>query len=231
MTRQAETSQSDDTLGFPTDNQVVEFRRILLEWYAVHGRSFTWRDASATTYAKVVAEILLQRTRADTVQAFLPIFLTEFPAWEAVAHASVERIQEVLRPVGLWRRRSLSLLGLGREMSARGGWFNGDRAEIEALPGVGQYVASAIMLVVCGRPEPLLDANMARVLERNFGPRKYADIRHDPYLQRLARRVVDCPDPLAMNWAILDLAALVCVSRVPRCSFCPLSVLCLSSNA
>jgi len=64
---------------------------------------------------------------------------------------------------------------------------------------------------------------MARVLERYFGPRKLADIRYDPYLQKLAHRVVDCEAPAAVNWAILDLAALVCKARGPRCSQCPLS--------
>ena len=87
---------------------------------------------------------------------------------------------------------------------------------------MGQYVARAILLFCHGQPEPLLDTNMARVLERYFGPRQLADIRHDPYLQELSRRVVAAGDPVVINWAILDLGAMVCKPRTPECNACPL---------
>ena len=110
---------------------------------------------------------------------------------------------------------------LAEAVNQRGGHLPSERGEIEALPGVGQYVANAIELIRWGRPRPLLDANMARVLERYFGPRKLADIRYDPYLQQLAHDVVDCDVSLTLNWAILDLASLVCRSQ-PACFRCPL---------
>ena len=91
------------------------------------------------------------------------------------------------------------------------------------MPAVGQYVASAVLLFCHERPEPLIDSNMARVLERYFGSRKLADIRYDPYLQRLARDVVGSDHPTLINWAILDFAALVCTPRNPRCQKCPLN--------
>ena len=67
---------------------------------------------------------------------------------------------------------------------------------------------------------------MARVLERFFGPRKLADIRYDPYLQTLARRVVNTENSLQVNWAILDLGALVCKNGAPLCLQCPLRAKC-----
>ncbi len=72
---------------------------------------------------------------------------------------------------------------------------------------------------------------MARILERYFGPRQMADIRYDPYLQDLARQVVGkAKDPRLVNWAILDLGALVCTARNPRCNACPLKKGCRSAN-
>jgi hypothetical protein len=59
----------------------------------------------------------------------------------------------------------------------------------------GQYIANAVLLLCHGEPQPLLDVNMARVLERVFGPKKLADIRYDPYLQQLAMRIVQCKKP------------------------------------
>lgn len=115
---------------------------------------------------------------------------------------------------------------LAREMATGRGRFPRHREEIERLPGVGQYVANAILLFCYDQPEPLLDTNMARVLERVYEPRRLVDIRYDPYLQALARRIVHCKRSRDINWAILDLAALVCVIRTPRCELCPLSTLC-----
>jgi A/G-specific adenine glycosylase len=112
-------------------------------------------------------------------------------------------------------------------MAERGGRFPKEIMEIEALPGVGQYIANAILLFAGGRPEPLLDVNMTRVLERVFGPRALADIRYDPYLQSLARSIVEGDDPAAVNWAILDHASLVCKLRHPLCTACPLNRQCL----
>jgi len=75
----------------------------------------------------------------------------------------------------------------------------------------------------------LLDVNMARVLERYFGPRKLvdmADIRYDPYLQTLSWQVVKTR-PVGLNWAILDLGAMICTANNLKCSSCPMASTCL----
>lgn len=94
------------------------------------------------------------------------------------------------------------------------------------MPGISQYMASAVLLLCHGMPEPLLDVNMARVLERVFGERKLADIRYDSFLQELARSAVAGDDPVPVNWAILDLAATICLQAVPHCYECPLAEMC-----
>jgi A/G-specific adenine glycosylase len=111
-------------------------------------------------------------------------------------------------------------------MAKRRGRFPRRREEIEQLSGVGQYICNAILMFDQGISEPLLDSNLARVLERLFGPRKLRDIRYDPYLQKLAWRVVQHQTPARLNWAFLDLAAAVCIVREPRCPICPLQKAC-----
>jgi A/G-specific adenine glycosylase len=108
-------------------------------------------------------------------------------------------------------------------MVKRDGVFPQDRAELEALPGVGQYVANAIEMICFQTPRPLVDTNMARLLERYFAPRDLADIRHDPYLQKLALHLVEVPNAMEINWAVMDFAALVCVVRSPKCDVCPMA--------
>lgn len=207
----------------PEHEQISFFREELLAWFYGHGRHFPWRNKSATNYQKVIAEILLQRTQARTVASFFPAFVKRYPSWNRLAQATEAELQEFLKPIGLWRRRAASLYSLALEMGNRRGRFPKTRKDVQALPGVGQYIANAILMFCHGEPQPLLDTSMARVLERYFGPGRLVDIRYDPYLQALAKEVVTCEEPEDANWAILDHAALVCQLKLPLCHSCPVA--------
>jgi A/G-specific adenine glycosylase len=207
-------------------NNIATFRRAIRCWYEVNRRDFAWRRESATLYERVVSELLLQRTRAATVRAIFPAFCSRFPNWEALAASTPAEIGKMLVPLGLWRRRSVSLHALAIRLVEARGTLPRSRQDIEGLPGVGQYVANAILMFSQGRRLPLIDVNMARVLERYFGTRGLADIRYDPYLQDLAGRLVNVPRPEEMNWAILDFASAMCVSSQPECFHCPLDRSC-----
>jgi len=207
----------------PRAERVVRFRMAVMHWYEGNGRVFPWRHASATVYTKVVAEVLLQRTRADAVARVFKQFIVSFSNWCMLAESSEDELQQFLKPLGLWRRRATALHRFATEMCRRHGRFPKVRTEVEGIPAVGQYVANAIFLFAHGQREPLIDVNMARVLERYFEPRVKADIRFDEYLQLTARKVVNCDAAATVNWAILDLAALLCHSRNPRCIQCPLA--------
>lgn len=206
---------------------LLEFRRRLLAWYANNGREFPWRRKSASKYKLVISELLLQRTRAETVANFFGVFISEYPSWKKLAEAKESEIGKVIQPIGLWKRRAPTLKQLAIVMARRNGRLPRTRAEIEALPGIGQYIANAILLLCHGEAQPLLDTSMARVLERVFGPRKLADIRYDPYLQELSFKAVQCKESKEINWAILDLAASKCLPKKPHCNACPLESMCL----
>lgn len=209
----------------PSKRSLHWFRSRLLEWFDEYGRQFPWREADALLYVQVVSEILLQRTQAETVAKFFPGFIAKFPTWKELSEAENADIEAFLKPIGLWRRRTSSLKKLATIMATRKGVFPESRSELETLPNVGQYIANAIEMFSSRKAGPLLDVNMARVLERFFSPRVLADIRHDPYLQILAGAVVQHNSPEKINWAILDLAALICRIR-PRCEICPLKQKC-----
>ena len=213
-----------------SSRQIVYLRSNLLKWYEIHGRRFPWRRASTSNYQFVISEIMLQRTRAETVAGFFPKFIKEFPSWKQLDYSNIVDLQRYLQPLGLWRRRASSIQDLARTMAKKNGRLPKVRKDIEALPGIGQYIANAILLLCHGKPQPLLDANMARVLERVFGPRKLADIRYDPYLQKLSLRVVESKHAKEINWAILDLAATICRANNPRCHECPIRSVCLTAK-
>ncbi len=207
-------------------SKISDFQICIIGWYGKYGRHFPWRKKSTSNYRKIIVEVLLQRTRAETVAAFFPAFVQAFPSWTSLASASETDLQQFLKPIGLWRRRAISLIAFSQAMAIRRGRFPRTRDEIESLPSVGQYIANAILLFCHGEPQPLLDSGMARVLERVFGERIMADIRFDSYLQKLAHEVVSMPNPRVINWAILDLASLICRPKNPKCPVCPVNKIC-----
>lgn len=193
----------------------------LLDWYNENGRGLPWRSPRATTYEKICVEVLLQRTRAETVASFYQAFFDRYPKWDDLAAAPIEELEGILKPIGLWRRRALSVNALASYAAAHNGRFPSELGELSKVPAVGQYVANAILLFQHGVPSPLVDVNMVRVLERYLRPRQLADIRHDPWLQEAAHHLVKCEDPVRVNWATLDFAALVCRAKNPLCQECP----------
>jgi A/G-specific adenine glycosylase len=206
----------------------VLFQEKILEWFESSGRHYLiWRKSGLSSYQVVIAEVLLQRTKAETIQKFYPSFLETFPNWEKIANSDIKVIEGTLKPVGLYRQRAKRLKDLAIEMVRRDGIFPETRDELENIPFLGQYIVNAIELQVFNKPSPLIDVNMARVLERYFGERKMADIRYDSYLQELAKKVVQHSKSKEISWAILDFAALVCQARKPKCEICLLSKTCM----
>lgn len=222
--RSARSPANDPVLDSRTRRRLRRAGRQLVEWFAESRRDFVWRRDDADIYTKVLAEVLLQRTTARAASDFMGTFIDRYPSWAHLAEADVADLEDALQPLGLQRRRARALRALAETMVAEGG-FPSSRAELETWPAVGQYVASAVLLFEHGMAEPLLDTNMARVLERFERPRSMADIRADPFLQE-ASRVLVAVHPVATNWAVLDLGALVCRPRRPLCNRCPLQWSC-----
>jgi A/G-specific adenine glycosylase len=190
---------------------------LLESWYGTSGRRFAWRFWR-DEYRVLITEVLLQRTRADAVEAGALRFFARYPGWPELAMAKPADIAAQLQPLGLSARRARSLHALAR-------YFAGsprDRA-YEDLPGVGQYIARATRVSMDGSAEAMVDSNFVRVLHRVFGGDWMADYRHDRRLQALALQVViSSSDPRVVNWAVVDLGALICKPRRPDCAHCPL---------
>ena len=198
------------------------FQSNILNWFENNGRIFPWRKKSLTSYQKVIAEVLLQRTKAETIAKFYNSFLRTYPSWKSLNKTRIKTLEKVLTPIGLYKQRSQLLKKLAKEMIKLNSKLPKSREEIEKLPFAGQYITNAILQYVYHTPAPLLDVNMARVLERFFGPRELTDIRYDPYLQDLAWNVVDNKEAKKINWGILDFAAKVCMVKNPNCLKCNL---------
>lgn len=207
------------------------FSRAVVAWGQGARRTFPWRRADRSPFELTVAEILLQQTRAEKVAAVIPSVLERYPDWRSLANATSTEVETSLRPLGLQRRRAARLRELARQLVDRGGTLPGTVSELEQLSGVGQYTARAIRVQLAGERVAPIDANVARVLERVFGPRTLADLRYDPYLQQLALNTTPKHDPGAYFVSLLDFGGVVCTARNPSCDVCPIVTRCRSVSA
>jgi A/G-specific adenine glycosylase len=200
--------------------------RRLLAWYRRHRRDLPWRR-TRDPYAIWLSETMLQQTRVATVIPYYHAFLGEFPDIRRLAEAPLERVLGRWSGLGYYTR-ARHLHAAARAVVARhGGRVPDDETALGALPGIGRYTRGAILSIAFDRPAPVLDGNVARVLVRCFAipgdARRPAVARR---LWELAAGLVPPRAPGEFNQALMELGALVCLPRGPRCSGCPLRARC-----
>lgn len=176
-----------------------------------------------------MAEILLQRSRGTTVAGVYEELFRRWPDQRALAAARVSSIRSVIRPLGLVRRAE-TLRDLAKAIVEAGGVPRTAEGLLE-LPGVGLYAAHATLAVAFGRHVPTVDGVTARVYRRYFDLPAERPASNDESLWRLVEEVTPGRGARDWNWAVLDLASIVCLPRVPRCSDCPLRTHCRWSRS
>src|SRR6266850_6158894 len=193
------------------------FTRKLLRWYGQHARDLPWRR-TRDPYQVIVSEFMLQQTQVSRVSEYYPRFLERFPTVYDLARAKPKAVREAWDGLGYYARAS-NLHALAKEVSAVGGQLSDDPEELVKLPGVGRYTAGAVACFAYEKPVPAVDTNVKRVLERVFKTKG---------VWRLAAAIVPKNGKRAwkFNQAIMELGALVCVARKPKCPQCPVRPVC-----
>ena len=198
------------------------FRRRLLTWYRRHGRHLPWRQTD-DPYHILVSEIMLQQTQVDRVLPKYAEWLRRYPSLDALAAAPDHEVAEAWRPLG-YNVRPRRLQSIARESVAKyGGRLPSDEATLRSFKGIGQYTAGAIRSFAFRERAAILDTNVARVLFRVFvaagDPKAHVMKRH---LWTVSDALVPSRDVFDFNQALMDLGAMVCVARSPKCLVCPM---------
>ncbi len=217
--------------------RVRAFGARLRAWYRRHARDLPWRN-SRDPYEILVSESMLQQTQVSRVLEFYPRFLKRFPTLHELAGAPPGRVMESWEGLGYYAR-ARNLHKLARHVTRGGAAGNGDAlpshpSELRKLPGVGAYTAGAVASFAFERRAAAVDTNVARVLSRVFAPRLNPKRPRDlKRLWSIAEAVLPRTGKAAWthNQALMELGALVCTARVKRCTACPVSALCASSEA
>ena len=204
----------------------MTFTRKLLAWYKRNARVLPWRE-TRNPYAILVSEFMLQQTQVSRVLDYYPRFLKRFPTLEKLADARPKAVMEAWDGLGYYAR-ARSLHALARELSATGYRVPDDPEELRTLPGVGPYTAGAVACFAYEKPVPTVDVNVARVLGRVFLGRETRHGKRETW--ELAEKLVPKSGARAwrFNQALMELGALVCTARRPKCPECPVRNDCLA---
>jgi A/G-specific adenine glycosylase len=208
-----------------TTHKLQWFRQQLTSWAAENLREFPWRNTS-DSYAILVAEVLLQKTGAETVAPIYTSFLVRYPTLEKLAEASVEDVAAIIKPLGLAFRAVRLCTTAQILMEKHKGIIPSSEEELLSLPGIGKYSARSILAHSFNMPAAVLDANVARILERFFGLQGERVKSRCKILWVAADEILPENEASRWNLTLLDFGAMVCTASKPHCAECPLQKRC-----
>ena len=200
----------------------------LLAWYDDHARDLPWREPSASPWAVLVSEFMLQQTPVARV---VPVYERWLTDWPTPADLAAEPTGAAVRAWGRlgYPRRALRLHAAATAIVAEhGGEVPSDYDDLIALPGVGDYTAAAVASFAFRRRHVVLDTNVRRVLARTVRGVEFPPTAVTRGERDLAATLLPGDGATAAAWAVamMELGATVCVAAAPRCAACPVADLC-----
>src|SRR5881398_596471 len=210
------------------------FTRKLLAWWARAARDLPWRR-TRDPYRVLVSEFMLQQTQVSRVAEYYPRFLERFPDLGTLARAPARAVREAWDGLGYYAR-ARNLHALAKCVTRRhDGTLPDEPEELRELPGVGPYTAGAVASFAYEKPVPAVDTNVARVLSRVFfgNSRQRLSGNRQRRIWSLAAALIpkDGKRAWKFNQALMELGALVCVARKPKCAQCPVRPDCKTGRA
>jgi A/G-specific adenine glycosylase len=201
-------------------------RKRLLTWYRRHGRDLPWRR-SRDPYYIWISEVMLQQTQVETVIPYYHRFLNAFPDVAALAAAPQSAVLKHWEGLGYYARARNLHRAAGVVAVQHGGRIPAEWEAFRALPGVGDYIAAAVLSIAFGRPYAVVDGNVKRVLARLLCIELPVNVqKHHLNYQNHADRLLDPAAPSDFNQALMEIGSLICRPARPRCPDCPLNEAC-----
>lgn len=216
------------TQSSPSISSGHDLVRPVLAWYERTARDLPWRAPDVSPWAVLVSEIMLQQTPVVRVLAVYAAWLERWPTPAALAVDSPGDAVRMWGKLG-YPRRALRLHECARDLASRfGGRVPDDVDDLLSLPGIGAYTARAVAAFAFGQRHPVVDTNVRRVVARAVAGR--GDAGPPSTTRDLATVEALLPARPAraarFSVALMELGALVCVARTPRCAACPITDRC-----
>lgn len=206
--------------------QVLRFQQRLMQWYREFKREMPWRETS-DPYCIWVSEVMLQQTQVNTVRPYYQRFIRRFPDIRTLAGARQQSVLKLWEGLGYYARARNLHKAAGVVVAEHDGKIPTDWQAFHRLPGVGDYIAAAVLSIAFNRPHAVVDGNVKRVLSRLF--MKEDPVNASPAAKvyaAMARDLLHHTDPGTYNQALMELGALICKPKTPACNVCPVNPHC-----
>jgi len=211
-----------------TSTQIARIQTRLLSWYSACQRQLPWRD-NASPYGIWVSEVMLQQTRVKTVIPYYLRFMETYPTIHDLAREDLEKILKTWEGLGYYARARNLHKAAGIVVRDMDGKVPDEFTRFLSLPGVGDYIGSAVQSIAFGRAHAVVDGNVKRVLARLFClETPINQNKAHKEFKTLATKLLETNDPGNFNQALMELGALVCAPQSPDCNNCPLAQDCMA---
>lgn len=201
-----------------SQEEIIWFRKKVIRWGDQNFADFPWRQTNNPWHA-LVAEIMLQRTKAEQV---VPTFLNFCNRYPAPSDYLADKTSDVFGSLGLIWREAL-LQDLARILKDKN--IPSDKEELLSLPGVGDYIAAAFRSMYLNIRDTIIDSNVVRIYGRYFGFETDGETRRKKWFIELANRVTPPRTFRDFNYSLIDFTREIC-KPTPLCSRCPLNSRC-----
>lgn len=201
----------------------------IIKWYKENKRNFIWRE-NPTPYKIMIAEFMLQRTKAEQVAKVYTDFLNEFPDIYSIIYSKREKIDNYIKHLGLMNRVEYFINAAKYINEYYSGKYPETREELLKIPGVGEYVSGVILTVCFNKKEYVIDSNIARFINRYFGFKLTGEIRRKKEIIEKAKELFNVDNSGEFLFMILDFCFYVCKYRNPVCVNCVLKNECRYFN-
>ena len=188
-------------------------------------RAFVWR-LNSSPYKIMTAEFMLQRTKAEQVEPVYKKFLQQYPDLSSLSKARIKTVEKYTSSLGLHKRAPNFTNAAKYIVKNFKGKYPKTRKELLTIPGVGDYVAGAIMAVCFNNADYVIDSNIARFINRFYGLKLSGEIRRKKTIVEKAKVLFKVKDQKKFLFALLDFTALICKPISPNCEKCPLRKKC-----
>jgi A/G-specific adenine glycosylase len=200
----------------------------LVDWFVANKREMPWRS-NPKPYYVWVSEMMLQQTQVDTVIPYFNRFIVRFPTVHDLAKAPQDDVLKLWEGLGYYSRARNLHKAARRVVDEFKGSLPDSYADLQTLPGLGPYAAAAITSIAFSNAVPVVDGNVLRVFTRYWGI--FENVMKQTTRSMLFHRLtpaVESVNPSDFNQGIMELGALVCTPKKPKCDICPLKIECVA---
>lgn len=200
--------------------------KLIFQNHVNYKRDFYWRKFN-DPYSIMIAEFMLHRTKADQVEPVYIKFLKKYPDLIKLSTSKENDIKKIIESLGLHWRYKHFIPSAQFIIDNYNGIYPETRTELLKIPGIGDYVAGAILTVCYNKQEYVIDSNIARFINRYFGLKLTGEIRRNSKIVNISKILFKIPKPRLFLFALLDFNSLICKPLNPLCDICILKKNCI----